>query len=829
MRYPTHLIDFQTALSPVENLTNKLLDLSGSTLSASNLSFSFITSTEISLPGGSIVLKSVINVNENSSTEMKKTNETFTYTSAVIKNVNPLTDISGSGILRLYNKPIEFTNPSIALPLPSAISTVGGKISGTIYTMASITYKSAQITAMAASPTPGQWRCTVTSTTGFISGNQVQILGVGSSDSAPISFFNTGGGIIAIVTLISAPNTIDVLYSGTNAIASPGPPIPVISGPSLMIQETLAFTNAFVQLQDQRITVTGGQAIPDLSGASGPAMVSGSDDSVYFSFISRYRNNINYSNTMYDILVGRIKPSWTLDWLHRINGLVTSKDEATPVITIGAEQELYLAYMTTGSTLNSLNGIEINEDTNTYAVCGCPDPSSCTLCGVEDVVLARLDTVGASSSTPPTVTWKVQNGFINSIYRETRPSVAVDTATGLVYLAYECNRNIACFSPIGSPNILLHCFTTQGNHLWIQAESSINCAGANTAPSISADNTGNVYLAYEITAQVSGGTPVPAGQKQIEVVRFQTILTTPSPANTYNSSTTYGYGTWVYYPPTSSWYQVKTLSLINEPPPSPNWSEAYSANVLYSGRVWVLSQPFGGINIFTEGGIAGDDSSQPSIIAHPSNGYVFLTFLTTGNVMDYLYDNSSSTHDVVMISFTKDRQVRWIQQGGDIFNPEEITYTDCTLPRLIMDGYGNLLLSLVTSVTSPVAGMNLAVFHFDQDGDSRWGYPRTEEEKYPVYMFARTDAPNAVFNTEPTSSFSGAVGVAKSFTNIFTGTVTKVVAPGQTQVGTAGTTYMLCISVFNQSIYYRDRDAFSYMVNIRSICTCGGKENCGCF
>jgi hypothetical protein len=823
MRYPTHLIDFQTALSPIENLTNKLLDLSGSTLSASNLSYSDLASKEIQLPGGSITLESVIHVNENASTELKKVNETFSYTSAVIKNVQ-FSDKNGNTI-GLFNKPIEFTNPSISLPLPSVISTVSGKISGTIYTTASINSVESRILTMVAGPILGQWRCTVDSTTGFIVGNLVKIQSVGSSTGSPISLFNTNANIVATITAINAPNSIDILYSGTGAIASPGPPTPVVTILSTISQEKVTITNAFVQLQYQRITVTGGQAIPDISGASGPAMVAGPDNSLYFSFISRYINNINYSNTMYDIMVGRIKPSWTLDWLHRIHDLVTYKDEYTPVITIGAEQELYIAYMTTGATTGNLNGIEINEDTHTYAICGCPDPTSCTSCGYEDIVLARVDTVGASSSTPPTVTWKVQNGYINSIYRETRPSVAVDTVTGLVYLAYESNKNLACFTPIGNPNILLHCFTTRGNHLWIQAESSINCTGANTSPSISADNTGNVYLAYEITAQVSGGSPVPAGEKQIEVVRFQTILSTPSPANTYNPSTTYSYGSWVYYPPTSSWYQVKALTVINEPPPSSKWSEAYSANVLYSGRVWVLSST---LNIFTQGGITGDDSSQPSIVAHPTNGYIFLSFLTTGTVMNFS-PNNSATHDVVMISFTKDLQVRWIQQDGDVFNPDEIKYTDCTLPRLIMDGFGNLLLSLVTTISSPVEGTNLATFHFDQDGDSRWGYSLTEDERYPVYMLARTGAPNSVFQTEPIGSFSGAVGIAKSFTNIFLGTVTKVVAPGQTQVGIAGTTYMLSISIFNQSIYYKDRNAFSYMLNTRSICTCGGKENCGCF
>jgi hypothetical protein len=599
MRFPTHLIDFQTVLSPSVDLTNKLLDLSGATYSVSDVPYD--GSSDIQLPAGSIQVSSVIHVDENASTQMKKADETFYFDSAVIRNVNLATDLSGGTVLGLLNKYIDFVNPRIAVPLPSVIATTDGKIRGII-------------------------------------------------------------------------NTYATYDSGTNR---------------------LSFTNAYIQLMEQRISIQGGQAIPDLSGVTGPAMVSDSDESLYISFISRYRNNINYSNTMYDILVGRIKPSWTLEWLHRIQGLVTTHEETTPVITIGSDHELYLAYTTTGATSGNVNGFDIYQTTGTSGICGCPDPTSCTLCGTEDIVFARINTIGASSSNPPTVAWKIQNGYINSVYRETKPTIALDKRTSLVYLAYECTSNLACFRSVGSPNILLHCFTTQGNHLWIQSESAINSTGANTSPSISADNDGNVYLAYEITAQVEGGAPVPVGEKQIEVVRFQTVLQTPSESNTYNPSRTYNFGDWVYYPPTSSWYKSKEWTLTNDPPPSPKWSEAYSARLFYYRRVWILSET---VDIFTKGGIAGDNSSFPSIVAHPSNGYVFLSFLTSGTVINPPYEPSPSVHTVVLLSFTKDRMIRWIQEGGPIFQSDDIAYTDCTTPQLIMDSYGNLVVSLVTTV-----------------------------------------------------------------------------------------------------------------------------------
>jgi hypothetical protein len=830
MRYPTHMQNIQTALSPSVELTNKVLDLSGNAFSVSNISYNYLSTRQLDIiVAGSCQVNSAIRVSEYPSTEMKKTGELFSYSSAIIQDILPFRDQDGS-TLKIYNNKIEFTNPSINIPGSSLITT-NNKVSGTINTEALITTVETTILSMVAGTSPN-WICTVDSIAGLLVDMDIQISGV--STDILISPFNTDIYITAKITAIISPNIVWISYSGSGSVNPPGPPTPIVTATSKITQSTVAITNAYIQLDGLRITIAGGLATPDLSGANPPALASSGDDSVYFSFISRYTNNISYSNTLYDIIVGHALPNGTVDWIHRVNGLVTTKEEYTPVLVCGSDvNELYIAYMTTGSTQGSLNGIEIFNGTSNYGICGCPSPETCTDCGLEDIVLARINTLGASSTTPPSVMWKVQNGYINSIYRETKPSMALDTVNKLVYLAYECNKNLACFHTTGSPNILLHCFTMQGNHLWVQAESQINSSGSNMSPSVAADNQGNVYLAYEITAQVSGGAAVPVGEKQIEVVRFQTILSTPSSSNTYDPTITYTYGTWVYYPSTMSWYQVRALSITNDPPGSSNWSEPYSANVFTSGRVWVLSET---INIFTRNGILGDDSSKPSIVADPLNGNVFLSFLTTGNVVD---DPSESLHDVVFVVFSKDRQIKWIKQGGDMFNPKEITYVECDSPYLIMDLYGNLTLSLLTYVRrvigppieeggEPVTElvMNTAIFNFTQTGDTRWNYALTETESYPVYMFARTDAPNAVFGDSPINSFTK-MGIGRSYKNIYMGTITDLVASDQTQVGTPGVTKMLLISIFKEDVYYIDRNAFTYMTISRSICACG-KENCGC-
>lgn len=825
MRYPTHLNDIQTNLSPIVNLVNKVLDLSGSTFSASNVEYNYINSTQLNIPGPlSCALEAAIRVDGNRSTELKKTGELFSFTSAVIKGIVP----QSGPTFKIYNNVIEFTNPSISIPT-SVISTVGGKVQGIINTEGTIATTTTSITNIVAGPTPTTWDCTVTSSAGFVVNNDIQVNNVGTSGSPP-SPFNTASVISAKVVAIPNPTTVRIAYSGTGAINPPGPPTPVISPSSQLIQTTITITNAFIQLQELNLTISGGKAIPDLSGACAPALVSAGDDSLYFAFISRYTSNIaylGYRDSLYDIVLGHLTPFGALDWIHRLPGLVTTHEESIPVLVIGDNNDLYLAYMTTGATSGNLNAVEIYTDSNVFATCGCPEPSSCTDCGYEDIVIARINPTGASPTVLPTIVWKVQNGFINSTFRETKPSISLDTSNQLLYLAYQCNKNLACFTPVGSSNILLHCFTmSAGQHLWVKAETEINSAGANTTPSVASDNLGNVYVAYEVAApssnsvSVSGGATIPANEKQIEVVRFQTVLSSPSPANVYKATTTYLYGTWVYYPPTARWYQAKVNSITGILPGSPQWSEPYPVNVAYVQRVWVLSQS---VNIFAVGGCNGDNASQPTMVADRANGNIFLAFLTTGSVMGYT-DLSGCVHDLVVMCFTKDRVVKWLYQGGELFNPAEIAYNDCDAPYIMMDRYGNLLFSLLTTLAS--GEVNMAIFHYGQDGDSRWGYPRTETERYPVYMWARTNAPNAVFPDSVPGSFSK-IGIGKAFTNIFLGTITDLLAPGQIQVGAVGTN-MACISRYNENIYYKDRNAFSYMLDIRSICTCG-KENCGCF
>ena len=804
MRYPTHIANIQTAISSSIELVNQVLDLSGSTFSTDALEYNYITTRELHItsPSSCTLGSSIRVINTKASTAMKRIDEIFSYDSAIIYDLLPSRDLSGS-IYSIYNKRIEFTNPRINIP-GSIISSA----SGLINTEGSVNSVTTQILSI----TPGSsyWIFTVNSTSNLYNNMDIRISGLIGGD--------TNETLTAKIINIVSSDTLWVIYSGPDAQNPPDGEEPQITSESNLLQETITLTNASITLDDLRIQIPGQYATPDISGACMPSIVAGSDDTLYISFISKYTNTIGYTDTLFDILVGHISPSgtsWSVDWIHRIDDLVTTKEESTPILAIDATtNELYIAYMTNGATSGNMNANDIFSNGGSYGICGCPNPESCSACGLEDIVLAKINVSGASSTTQPTVVWKVQNGYINSIYRETKPSISIDPVNRLVYLAYECNRNLACFAPVGSTNILLHCFTTQGNHLWVQAERLINSSGANTLPCVSADSKGNVYLTYEITAQVDGGADVPIGQKQIEVVRFQTQLSTPNTSNIYNSALIYIYGSWVYYPPTNSWYQARDLNVQNVVPTDRSkWSEPYSANLMYSRRVWVLSQA---INIFATDGLAGEECTQPTVCADPSNGMIFLSFLTTGSVRGL---TRTAVHDLVVVGFTNDLTLKWIHQGGGEFNPSIISYIDCDSPYMILDQKGNLQISLLTYLIT--GEMNMAVFGYDQTGHTHWSYT-----DYPVYMYGRTDAPQSVFDTSPPGSFSK-IGIGRGPSLLFFATITDIVAPGETQVGTSGITNILCVSVFREEIYYNEKSAFSYIIENRSICACS-TGNCGC-
>jgi hypothetical protein len=374
----------------------------------------------------------------------------------------------------------------------------------------------------------------------------------------------------------------------------------------------------------------------DVGNMGTPAIATGTDQSIYFAAFVKGNNGslttppptIQYGYNLfatasqsYNLVVGKYFPGgpFQLVWYQHFFNLTTTEDSTELSMAIGKDNELYVAFTTTGSTPLNLNMSLVPA----FGSC------KCTTIGYKDIVLARINTNGN-----PSVAWLIQSAYINSCNDESAPQVAVDTQNGLLYLAYQCNKNILCNPAIGLTNVLISCFDVYGKQLWIETNSHQNSVGNNDNPTIAADLSGGVYIAYETTDTVSGGQTVTG--RQIEMVKFQNNIT------------------------------------------------AYAVISGYS-RSWVLSSIS---NIFATGG----NSTSP-VLTFKDN-ILYLAFTTTGTVQGGT--RTASTRDIVIASLTKNGGRNWIKQGSQ-FNQPSYVYTDCSSPYITTDNYGFVYVSLLTT------------------------------------------------------------------------------------------------------------------------------------
>ena len=202
-----------------------------------------------------------------------------------------------------------------------------------------------------------------------------------------------------------------------------------------------------------------------------------------------------------NIAVGCVSPTGTLLWYQFFPELiVTTTAQSQPCIVIGTNNDVYVSFTTPGSTQNNFNMA------NVPIFCPCINP------GPLDVVVARINYTSSGAK----VAWVVQNARINSCANEQLSQLAIDTVSGLLYVVLQTSGTINCSSPIGTTNLVLSCFTTDGVQRWLETQALLNGPGQNQNPVITADSQGGVYVAFESTA---------SGTQQIQVIKFQTTST----------------------------------------------------------------------------------------------------------------------------------------------------------------------------------------------------------------------------------------------------------------------------------------------------------------
>jgi hypothetical protein len=247
----------------------------------------------------------------------------------------------------------------------------------------------------------------------------------------------------------------------------------------------------------------------DLSGA--PALAVATNNVVYFAasgkgVLTGTDGKGLGANASYRIFVGAYDPSGALLWLFEDPKLISKSVDSLPSISLGEDGELYISFMTTGTTPGNRNG------TNIFSPCG-----TCgTFKGPEDVVVARIN--GAVEGNPR-VAWVLQDYSLNTCAREMAPHILYDKFGKRLLLTYQTSGATVCQSRVGSPNVVVVALSTSGALGWVYQGNLVNSAGQNESPSIATDSSGNIYLAYSTTQPVSGGGAF-QGVRDIQVVQL---------------------------------------------------------------------------------------------------------------------------------------------------------------------------------------------------------------------------------------------------------------------------------------------------------------------
>ena len=246
----------------------------------------------------------------------------------------------------------------------------------------------------------------------------------------------------------------------------------------------------------------------DISGA--PSLAVGPADEVYFAVAATGTFGSLAPTSTYDIVVGCYGGDGSLQWLFRDSSLVTGSNDSQPQLVLGLSGEAYLAFVTPGAIPGRSNGADV--------------PSLCGNCGAtagrQDIVLARLD--GVTTATPsslPTVAWRVQDAYLNSCNNETSLRLHFDRVGNQLFIVYQTSGATLCNVAVGTPNVVVVAFAPAGYLIWSYQDALMNSTGSNTAPAITTDGVGGVYIAFEHTAAVAGGGAM-QGAKDVEVVRL---------------------------------------------------------------------------------------------------------------------------------------------------------------------------------------------------------------------------------------------------------------------------------------------------------------------
>jgi hypothetical protein len=172
----------------------------------------------------------------------------------------------------------------------------------------------------------------------------------------------------------------------------------------------------------------------------------------------------------------------TLRWLRQSSRMNTEADEHSPAVTTDASGNTYVAHLTEGS-------IAYGAGLTTW----------------RDLVVTKLDATG-------TITFARQLPQFNMDPNTTenpngwRPklSIAVDNASGAIYVAGTTTTNVIGKTNSGKMDIVLVCVNAIGSPSWNAQASTFNTSEDDSDPCVTVDVSGNPIVAFTTTTNSRG-------------------------------------------------------------------------------------------------------------------------------------------------------------------------------------------------------------------------------------------------------------------------------------------------------------------------------------
>lgn len=220
-----------------------------------------------------------------------------------------------------------------------------------------------------------------------------------------------------------------------------------------------------------------------------PTIAVGVSGNIYIAFLTlgTTSGNTNTGNNG-DIAIMKMDNNGVVQWIKQQPTFNTTGGDSVPSIVVDTSENIYVAYSTTGTTSGNTN------------------------IGQDDLVVLKMDTNGV-------LLWVQQQAIFNTPVIEYAPSIAIDAGSN-VYISYRTNGTTSGHTNIGSYDIAVLKMNTNGVVQWVRQQPTFNTTLYDIDPSIAVDVLGNAYITYYTSGTTSGNTNL--GSNDIIIFKMDT-------------------------------------------------------------------------------------------------------------------------------------------------------------------------------------------------------------------------------------------------------------------------------------------------------------------